>query len=329
MKILKLTPLLLLFLVFGGKTHAQEEVSYKITTDDPDIKNLTIGLNIIDFNAYFANTCISYNVYGNAQLGKFLQADLDFRRAYNDITAGMFSPQDIGKSHEIRLGGRFNLVNTLHKGKTKVVLSSHTSGNMRYTTSIQVPATSRRILSIRGGIQNYRNICDLSSVPSEGDNILYYKDAGGNKTVVKDVVNSETLHYIVNTSGIYAGLSYQTMVNVIINADGYGKRSRSFRNDFYADVLLTPLVSYDIKTNSSQGMYNGINLNNDYNSKKYFGWRAGWQFFMGRKIGLSTKMEFGQQPGNYQGSLYLSLGMGLGIGVNMPGLTKFGNKKQE
>lgn len=328
MKTYKLTTLFLLFLFFCGEVKAQE-VSYKITTDDPDIKNLTIGLNVIDFNAYSANTSINYNIYGNAQLGKLFQADVDFKRSFNDITAGLYSPEDIGRSHEIRLGGRFNLVNTLHKGQTKVVLSSHTSGNMRYTTSIQVPSTSRRILSLRGGLQNYRNICDLSSMPSEGDNIMYYKDAAGNKTIVKDGINFETLHYIVNTSGIYAGLSYQTMVNVIINADGYGKRSRSFRNDFYADVVLTPLVSYDISTNAKQSAYKNIDLNNDYNSKKYFGWRAGWQFFMGRTIGLTSKMEIGQQSGNYQGSFYMSIGMGLGIGVNMPGLTKFGNKKQE
>ena len=325
MKNLKIAPLFILFILFCNQAKAQE-VSYKIMVDDPDTKNLTIGLNIIDFNAYGANTSIAYNAYANAQLGKLLQADFDFKRAYNDITAGLFSPPDIGKSHEIRLGGRFNLVNILHEGKKKVVLSSHTSGNMRYTTSIQVPATSRRILSARGGLQNYRNICDLSSAPSGDDPMMYYKDAAGNKTLVRDGVGYETMHYTVNTSGLYAGLSYQTMANVIISADGYGKKSSSYRNDFYVDILITPLVNYTIKPNSGQTAYNGVDLNNDYNSKKYFGWRAGWQYFLGRKIGMTVKTEFGQQPGNYSGSWYLSLGMGLGIGANIPGLTKFGNK---
>ena len=328
MKKLRLTPLFVLFLLFCGEAKAQE-VSYKIIIDEPDIKNLTIGLNIIDFNAYSANTSLNYNIYGNAQLGKLLQADADFKRAYTDLTAGLFSPTDIGKSHEIRLGGRFNLVNTLHKGRKKVVLSSFTSGRTTTTTSIQVPATSRRILSVRGGIQNYRNICDLSSMPSNDDNTMYYKSLAGNKALLRDSTSYEPLHYTVLTSGLYGGISYQTMANVIINADGYGRKSTSFRNDFYFDVLLTPLVNYQIVANANQAGYSGVDLNNEYNSKKYFGWRLGWQYFLGRKVGMTVKSEFGQQPGNYQGSWYLSFGMGLGIGANVPGLTKFGNKKPE
>ncbi len=307
-----------------------QNVSYKVLTDDPDTKNLSVALNIIDFSTYQSNMSIAYNVYGNAKLGKLLQADADLRRSYNDLSAGMFSPEDIGKSHDIRLGGRFNLSNRQRQGKTKVVLSSFTSGNYRHTTFISVPATYRRILSVRGGIQNIRTICDLSSMPSNDDNVMYYKDASGNKQQAVDKASFETMHYTVNSSGIYAGISYQSMVNVIIQAEGYGKRSRSISNDFYADILLTPLVSYTLKPNTNQmAAYKNVDINNDYNAKNYMGWRVGWQAFMGRKIGFTTKCELGQQPGNYQGTWYLSIGMGLGIGVNMPGLTKFGNKKEQ
>jgi len=316
---------------FGLLTNlSAQEVSYKVLTDDPDTKNLSVALNVIDFSTYSSNMSIAYNVIGNAQLGKLLQADADIRRSYNDMSAGIFSPEDIGKSHEIRLGGRFNLVNRTSSGKTRVVLSSYTSGNYRYTTSIRVPATYRRIFSVRGGIQNYLQICDLSSIPGKDDNILYYKDAAGNKQQAVDKTSFETLHYTVAASGLYAGLSYQSMVNVIIQAEGYGKRSRSIANDFYGDIMLTPLVTYTFKPNNNQmAAYKNIDLNNDYNSKLYMGWRIGWQAFMGRKIGFTTKMELGQQPGNYRGNWYLSIGMGLGIGANIPGLTKFGNKNKD
>ncbi len=307
-----------------------QNVSYKVLTDDPDTKNLSVALNVIDFSTYSSNMSIAYNIIGNAQLGKLLQADADIRRSYNDISAGMFSPKDIGKGHEFRLGGRFNLSNRHRQGKTKVVLSSFTSGNYRHTTFINVPATYRRILSVRGGIQNYRQICDLSVMPGKDDNIMYYKDAAGNKQIVKDNASFETMHYVVNSTGIYAGISYQSMVNVSIQAEGYGKRSRSISNDFYADIILTPLVNYGLKPNTGQmAAYKDVDINNDYNSKNYMGWRVGWQAFMGRKIGFTTKCELGQQPGNYQGTWYLSVGMGLGIGANVPGLTKFGNKKEQ
>ena len=68
-----------------------QNVSYKVLTDDPDTKNLSIALNVIDFSTYSSNMSIAYNVIGNAQLGKLLQADADIRRSYNDISAGMFS----------------------------------------------------------------------------------------------------------------------------------------------------------------------------------------------------------------------------------------------
>lgn len=316
---------------FGLLTNlSAQEVSYKVLTDDPDTKNLSIALNVIDFSTYSSNMSIAYNVIGNAQLGKLLQADADLRRSYNDMSAGIFSPEDIGKGHEIRLGGRFNLSNRTRIGKTRVVLSSYRSGNYQYSRYITVPATQRRILSVRGGIQNYRQICDLSVMPGKDDNIMYYKDAAGNKQIVKDNASFETMHYIVSSSGIYAGISYQSMVNIIVQAEGYGKRGRSISNDFYADILLTPFVTYTLKPNTNQtAAYKNVDINNDYNSKNYMGWRVGWQAFMGRKIGFSTKMELGQQPGNYQGTWYLSIGMGLGIGANVPGLTKFGAKKQQ
>lgn len=303
-------------------------VSYKTLTDDPDMRNLSIALNIIDFSTYQSNMSIAYNVYASARLGKLLIADADFRRSYNDASAGVFSPEDVGKGHEVRLGGRFNLYNGLGKGKAKVVLSSFTSGNYRYTKFLTVPSTYRRIFSVRGGIQNYRNICDLSSFPGKDDNVMFYKDAAGNKAPVIDKTSFETLSYSVLASGVYAGLSYQSIVNVMIDAEGYGKCSRSIANDFYADVLFTPLVTYTLLPNTNQqAAWGKVDLNNDYNSKNYLGWRVGWQAFLGRKIGMTTKMELGQQPGNYRGTWYLSVGLGLGIGANIPGLTKFGDKK--
>jgi len=312
------------------KNLTAQEVSYKVLTDDPDAKNLSLALNVIDFSTYSSNMSIAYNVIGNAQVGKILQADVDFRRSYNDMSAGMFSPEDIGKGHEIRLGGRFNLSNITRIGKTRVVLSSYRSGNYQYSRYIIVPATQRRILSVRGGIQNYRQICDLSSIPSNDDNVMYYKDVSGNKQQAVDKASFETMHYTVNSSGIYAGISYQSMVNVIIQAEGYGKRSRSISNDFYADILLTPLVTYTLIPNNNQmAAYKNVDINNDYNSKNYMGWRVGWQAFMGRKIGFTTKCELGQQPGNYQGTWYLSIGMGLGIGSNLLGLNNFGRKKEQ
>lgn len=304
-----------------------QSISYTTTKDDPDMRNLSVALNVIDFAAYSPNMSIAYNVYAHARLGKLLIADFDFRRSFKDGGAGIFSPSDIGKGFQTRIGGRFNLVNTTKSGKAKVVLSSYTSGNYRHTTYINVPATYRKIFSVRGGLQNYHDISDLSSMPSDDDNKMVYKDANG---VIKDAIdntNFETLTYTIDAIGFYGGLSFQSIVNVIINAEGYGKRSRSIANDFYIDGLFTPLVTYTLKPNAKQTAFNNVDIDISENSRKYFGWRFGWQAFMGRKVGFTTKMEFGQQPGNYKNPWFVSVGIGLGIGANIPGLTKFGNKK--
>lgn len=306
-----------------------QSISYTTTKDDPDMRNLSVALNVIDFAAYSPNMSIAYNVYAHARLGKLLIADFDFRRSYNDASMGSGGPVDIGKGFQTRIGGRFNLVNTTKSGKAKVVLSSYTSGNYRHTTFINVPATYRKIFSVRGGLQNIREVSDISSMAgSDEDFVMYYKDANGVKQELRDQFTYASLAYTCDAIGFYGGLSFQSIVNVIINAEGYGKRSRSIANDFYIDGLLTPLVNYSLVPNVSQkAAYGKVDINISENSRRYIGWRFGWQAFMGRKVGFTTKMEFGQQPGIGANPWFVTIGMGLGIGANIPGLTKFGNKK--
>ena len=72
----------------------------------------------------------------------------------------------------------------------------------------------------------------------------------------------------------YGCFSFQSMVNGIINANGYGKRSRSMANDFYIDVLFTPLVTYILKPNATQTAFNNFDIDISENTLKYYGWQA-------------------------------------------------------
>lgn len=306
-----------------------QSVSYQVTKDDPDINNITVSANVLDFNAYIANMSFGYNVYGNVFLGKILQGDVDYRRSFDDAGKGVFAPADIGKGYQIRIGGRFNLINRLGSGKARVVLSSFTSGRYTHSTYIKVPASFRRIFSVRGGIQTYHDICDLSSIPDKDDNVMYYKDANGNKQQAIDKSSFESMYYTVDAVGFYAGISYKSIVNVMINAEGYGKRSRCIANDFYLDALLTPSVTYTLKPNDKQmAAFKDADINISENKRNYFGWRFGWQAFMGRHVAFTSKFEVGQQPGNYNGNWYVSCGIGLGFGARVPGLTGLFSKSK-
>lgn len=325
----KYLPLFLATLLGINHVTQAQSVSYKVTKDDPDINNVTVSANIADFNAYMANMSFGYNIYGNVFLGKILQGDVDYRRSYDDAGAGIFAPKDIGKGYQLRIGGRFNLVNRLSSGKARVVLSSFSTSRYTHTTFIRVPATFRRIFSVRGGLQTYHDICDLSSMPNEDDNVMYYKDANGNKQQAIDKTSFESMYYTVDAIGFYGGISYKSIVNVIINAEGYGKRSRSIGSDFYLDALFTPVVNYTLKPNDKQmAAFKNADINISENKRNYFGWRFGWQAYMGRHIAFTSKFEVGQQPGNYKGNWYVSCGIGIGLGAHIPGLTGLFSKSK-
>lgn len=323
---------LLAFGAFSPGFLMAQSISYKTLTDDPDMRNVSVSLNIADFIAYTPNMSFAWNAYAHARLGKLLIADVDIRRSYSDAGASSLASENTTKGFQTRVGGRFNLVNTIKSGTAKVVLSSYTAGNYRHTTYINVPATYRKIFSVRGGLQTFKENASISSVGgSKDDIVMYYKDAAGNKTELRDKTTFKPLDFSSLAVGFYGGISFQSIVNVIIQAEGYGKRSRSIANDFYADVLLTPVVTYSLTPgNDQKAAYGNIDIDNDYNSKRYIGWRVGWQAFMGRKIGLTSKCEFGQMPGIAGVSpWFVSVGIGIGIGANIPGLTKFGNKNKK
>ncbi|MES2381405.1 MAG: hypothetical protein V4538_10225 [Bacteroidota bacterium] len=315
----------ILFITQLGQLNAQN-VSYKVLEDDPDTKNIFIAANVFDINAYMANMSLGYNIYANAFLGKRFQADVDYRKAYNDAGIGIFSPKDLTKNFQIRLGGQFNLVNKLARKNARVVLSSFSSGGFTHTTFISVPANFRRIFAVRGGLQYFYNNCrtdnGANNSRAANDDDMRAK-INGQVVVLTDPNNFETVNYTVNTFGIYGGLSYKSICNIIIDAESWGKKGRSVLSDFYADVLFCPLVSYDIKPNSNQAYLKDADLNISENKPSYLGWRFGWQAALGRKVAFTTKMEIGQQPGNRSETFFVNLGIGIGFGTKWSLLDKF------
>lgn len=310
-------------LSFIPKNSQAQNIKYTIVADDPDYKNLFIGLNAFDAISYDPNTGLGFNVFANALVGSKLQLDIDYKKGYSDDNAGgVFAPEGLKKYWALQLGGAYNLSTSYKIRKAKVVLNSQTTGNYVHTKYIMVPGKFKRIWAIHGGIQNFYNNCQVDNdiMKVRGENDIQYKDANGNLKFVFDNVNFETVNYTMNTFGIYAGIDFKSIVNLRVQPDGYQLKGNRKLMNFYADALFTPSVSYHLKPNAKQGFMDGYDINISDNKRSILGWRFGWKAELGKAAGFSFKAEVGQQPGRPDEKFFVSAGLGLHIGAKLKGL---------
>lgn len=296
---------------------AAQSVTYNILENDPDKRKVFIHLNPFNTQGYVSDITIGYNIQATWLMAKHLQVEVDYRKAYLDGNAtGVFSPAGLKKSSQLHLGGVLNLIKKLKPVNNKVILKSTSDSRYRYTTSITVRAEARKIFGIRGGfISFYSNHkVDNDITESFDENSLRGKASDGQIRYLRDTINFETINYTARSLGMYAGIDYKSIRNVIINADGYGKKSNKTENNIYADVLFTPSVKYELKPNSKQPMFNNVDINIPENKRKMLGWRVGWHFTYNYGLGFNAKMELGQQPGIASKSFFVTIGFGATIG---------------
>jgi hypothetical protein len=304
--------LLLSVILFVGitKTTAQM-VNYKIIVNEPDKRNLFIHINPFNVNTYSPNVTIGFNIQATWLASKHFQFQLDYRKAYLDGEAtGVFSPKGLKKASQFELGGTLNLINHIKNVSHRIVLSSTRSGNYTLTKSLHVVAEARKIFAVRGGFISFYNNLHINN-SFNGDSVIGKYSNGTTKRVFDDV-SFETINYTVRSAGFYAGIDFKTIKNLIISTNDYGEKGCRTVGNFYADILFTPLVKYEIK----QPGFTDININIPDNKRKLIGWRAGYQWATNRSFGFNYKIEFGQQPGvATHNNFFLAAGMGFTIGL--------------
>lgn len=286
-------------------TNAQS-VSYSYVRNNPfDIKNLTFAIDplFVDINGH-NGYAFGWGARAEHMMGKTLLANFDMRTG--------FGTKDYRKSNEntrnyFYMEGGLGLifVNKARNKNTKVILSSSTSGNYRYTTSITVPSKNRLIVALRGGFLQYTNTLNYANLADTllTFNGVTYKDAkdDANKKhyVFTDTVNRVNganvsvpqLGGIAFTS-IYGGLQFRKIRDLVIDVDGYGTRGSSVYSDFYIDVMFAPVLAFKDFKNT-----NGIKYDVKYTDLSRFGWRLGWFWRKPKDQGFSAKFEFGSRPG--------------------------------
>jgi len=298
-----------------------QSVSYSIEENNPDRRNLVVYINPFNAQAYIPDINIGFDAQINYMLNKRFQVDVDYRKAWTDASIGIFAPKGLSKAGQFQSGICFNLTNKLKTIRNKVILSSTHFGRYTLTTSINVPAEARRIFAVRGGFQYFHNNYKVHNdvTKSASENGLQAKDKNGNLYYVFDGVTFETVNYVVNSYGLYAGLDFKTIRDLVINTPEYGTKRTKKISNFYMDVLFAPGMVYTLKPNFHQtSTFANADINISENKRKPLGWRVGWQYVFNTTVGFNMKTEIGQQPGPAaQSQWFLTFGIGVNFGLKI------------
>lgn len=294
----------------GQSTH------YKILENNPGNKSLLIGISPFDVNGYSPDISIGWAIRTNWMMNKFLQVDLDIRNAYLDINQnGVYSPDGLKKAHWYQAGAAFNFRTRTLTKPVKVVLQHSRGSKYEHITYIRVPSEVKRISSVHGGVMTILNNHfienDFTRNLQEDD--IQGKTLQGDVVYFRDTINYESINYVANSTGIYGGLNFRSIRDLLIQTDSYGEKSTRVLSDFYLDFLFTPLVHYSLRPNSKQSMFKDIDISIPENKKKLLGWRVGYSYASGKTVGFTAKIEAGQQPGIPGNGFFMNVGMGMSI----------------
>lgn len=311
--------LFLLGLAFGAHAMAQQ-VNYRILTDDPEnVKAFSLSLEPFYCDLASTNIHLGYSIRADLLLLKRMEVRADFRRAYLDINGGETNTSDYYPKKGAKLalygeaGASLFFVDKLKKTQAKLVLSSSSDGSYTYTKYIMIPATKRKMWGVRGGIYNNRVAFELS----DPDSFFVMKASDGTESQAVDNTIS-----MVNTTSLYAGLHWKSIVDVVASTD-YGTRKVGSMVDFYIDFLFAPVVFFgDVK--SPAGGEFSLKANSGH--IKRMGWRAGWTYRHPNKVALSYKFEFGARPGFRSSEEFAFITersfMMFTVGLNIPAIKK-------
>jgi hypothetical protein len=319
-------------------------VSYSYVRNNPfDIKNFSASIDPLfaDINAHNGYS-FGWALRGEYMMGKRLFLNFDSRMGFG--TNHYRKSNENTKNYFVMDGG-LGLIfsNKVHNRRVRVILSQSTSGNVRTTTSISVPAKVRTIVGLRGGFMQYnntlkydnKNIADSLLMFSGAGHTFSYKQAKADSGMIFKEVHTTTDGTVTTTTtkdvdqlggismvSLYGGLQFRTIRDLLVDVEGYGYRGNSVYQDFFIDVLFAPVVKIKDYSNPDGRTYDV-----KYDKVSHFGWRLGWFWRKPKDQGFSAKFEFGSRPGFKAPSntsipvnpanLYAAISFGLYIPLNI------------
>lgn len=211
----------ILFALLVLKTYSQEQVNYKVVSDEPrKINNFSCNIDLAQMDAGFSNIDgISFNtgVWGHAMFKQRMGIDYTFR--YGWLTFGKIASKNIKNHFNIQAGGFFIFSSREPLRTNKVILKVTSDGKIQTTTFLNVPSRKWKYTAVRGGIYFDRGGYSLEN-PLGAD---FYGNA-----------------YIL---GAYGGICFGTAKQVLIQTDKYGERGNVGHIRFCIDALITPITN--------------------------------------------------------------------------------------
>lgn len=272
---------------------SSQTVSYVVVEDDPyAIKQLTFRLYPFYAEGFKTNTA---SLGAGIEMRYLLKDKFIFNinnwKSYSTIAENVNS--DKFKTRDFVV--EYIISDKAEKDQVSIVLSESVSqtSNGTYSSSkyIEVPGTTRRISGLRAGVYNYQSPFRLGDL-KKADQIM---DTAG-------ITHSGYNYggYLVKSTNIFAGLSFNVINNTKVKASGYGKtKSTEKWLTTYLDMMYAPLISLE-----------GL-------QKMRFGWRYGFlmDWHTTKTITFSGRMEIGSRTGIKKHGFYLYGGFAMSVNL--------------
>lgn len=253
-----------------------QTVSYEIEKNDPnDFDKLHVYLDPIyaDIMGYKVNNdgmfamSLGLGASGHYFIGSKLNLSARFNYKYYSIGA-----EENGSGFFTEIGGQYNFTSGSKTGIARIKVGKNSTIKDGYET------TTTKSIDV-SGIETNTFLAGRAGITIEKTHANGFKDGV-----------SEQNNYDANllNSGGYLGVSFQSIRNVLVNVEGYGKRSGSYIRDFYADVLFQ---SYK----AEQVLETGKRI--DFSDSKY---QKESQFGLGFRVGYTNHANPKGHATNYK-----------------------------
>ena len=298
-------------------TSKSQNVSYEVLEDNvQDIKRINIQINPFYADIYSGVNFATLGASASAEVSILKRIELkgEFRMAYLDGNSGKKQVSDLTglnhptceggtkRSNYFEAGAALYLFNWTRTRNLQVTLHSSSSGGRTYREYLNVPGERRRMFGLRSGLFMYNTGTRIGDNDFSNYTYLITNGADTMKNVGSPTANNVDgsdvtyVNTMVNSMVFYGGISLKSITNLIIRADGYGKKRHTGVYDIYADYLMCPYVSMkDVYTAGGKKW----DVKHTSDGFKLSGWRVGVSYRSVNRFGFHYKFEFGSRPGLY------------------------------
>lgn len=294
-----------ILLVLGtfNRITAQESVKYEILYNNPQdyIPKLNINLDIMQLDFSLRNidgSAFNIGTYGMFQPAEKLGVNFSVRKSW--LLLGKLANENYWGNLDLQAGAFILPAKKLKTVRVQVNLKTergtYNGNDVEKTTFIRVPANRLVYKGFRGGLMMKRGGFGFREI--DKDDVL-----------AADFSNNMNL-------GIYAGLMYRKLTNLVIKTEAYGIKGHSIGTDFYLDGTFHPVNNFSRLPNNPLATDKEFDKQiKDLTKQMPFGFRLGYVVYQiapkkvtGKKFGVSGTAEVGYRP-------YAGWFMNAGVGI--------------